>query len=182
MQFLLFPFQPDSPVLLFQFLYSFQVLQKQPFVPLFHSGTLLSAVLHTPYQFSEASFLSFQVNQQIACQNGAMCHCLMAAIVTRDLTDSSSRQSSSSASGVSIINPRHCLRNAGESHEIRKSSAALLKRWHEDGETNCIPSCSRINHITAWTHSREILPDPSRVQSPTHSLLRVPLVRVRFGT
>ena len=59
----------------------------------------------------------------------AMCHCLTAAIATRDLADSLPRQSSSSASGVLIINPRHCLRNAGESREIRESSAALLKQW-----------------------------------------------------
>ena len=51
--------------------------------------------------------------------------------LTRDLTNSLPRQSSSSDSGVLIINPRHCLRNAGESREIRESSAALLKQWHE---------------------------------------------------
>ena len=63
-----------------------------------------------------------------------MCHCLTAAVATRDFTDSLSRQSSSSAFGVSIINPRHCLRNAGESHEIRESSMASLKQWHEGSE------------------------------------------------
>ena len=72
-----------------------------------------------------------------------MCHCLRAAVATRDLTDSFPRQSSRSASGVSIINPRHCLRNAGESREIRESSAALLKQWHEDGATKVISSCLR---------------------------------------
>ena len=63
----------------------------------------------------------------------ATCHCLTAAVTTRDLTDSLSRQSSSSASGVLHINPRHCLRNALESREIRESHAALLKQWHESG-------------------------------------------------
>ena len=112
------------------FFYGIFWIPKGPLTPELTSGTSRSR--YNVAAGCAAGPVKIEYSRACAGDSRVMCRCLTAAVATRDSTDSFPRQSSSSASGVLIINPRHCLRNAGESRDIRESIAGLLNPRHED--------------------------------------------------